>query len=128
MTPVLCGTSYRNKGVQPLLDAIVDFLPSPLDIPPVEGTKKDSDQVVTRKADDKDTLQRPWRSRSWPTPLWASWCSSASYSGSLKAGSYVYNSTKGKRERIGRILRMHANHREEMEEILRRRHRRPQWA
>ena len=116
MTPVLCGTSYRNKGVQPLLDAIVDFLPSPLDIPPVEGTKKDSDQVVTRKADDKEPFSA-LAFKIMADPFVGKLVFFRVYSGSLKAGSYVYNSTKGKRERIGRILRMHANHREEMDEI-----------
>ena len=116
MTPVLCGTSYRNKGVQPLLDAIVDFLPSPLDIPPVEGTKKDSDQVVTRKADDKEPFSA-LAFKIMADPFVGKLVFFRVYSGSLKSGSYVYNSTKGKRERIGRILRMHANHREEMDEI-----------
>ena len=116
MTPVLCGTSYRNKGVQPLLDAIVDFLPSPLDIPPVEGTKKNSDQVVTRKADDKEPFSA-LAFKIMADPFVGKLVFFRVYSGSLKSGSYVYNSTKGKRERIGRILRMHANHREEMDEI-----------
>ena len=116
MTPVLCGTSYRNKGVQPLLDAIVDFLPSPLDIPPVEGTKKDSDQVITRKADDKEPFSA-LAFKIMADPFVGKLVFFRVYSGSLKSGSYVYNSTKGKRERIGRILRMHANHREEMDEI-----------
>ena len=116
MTPVLCGTSYRNKGVQPLLDAIVDFLPSPLDIPPVEGTKKNSDEVVTRKADDKEPFSA-LAFKIMADPFVGKLVFFRVYSGSLKAGSYVYNSTKGKRERIGRILRMHANHREEMDEI-----------
>ena len=116
MTPVLCGTSYRNKGVQPLLDAIVDFLPSPLDIPPVEGTKKNSDEVITRKADDKEPFSA-LAFKIMADPFVGKLVFFRVYSGSLKAGSYVYNSTKGKRERIGRILRMHANHREEMDEI-----------
>ena len=116
LTPVLCGTSYRNKGVQPLLDAIVDFLPSPLDIPPVQGTKKDSDEAIERKADD----QEPFSALAFKImadPFVGKLAFFRVYSGTLKAGSYVYNSTKGKRERIGRILRMHANHREEMDEI-----------
>ncbi len=116
MTPVLCGTSYRNKGVQPLLDAIVDFLPSPLDIPPVEGTKKNSDEVITRKADDKEPFSA-LAFKIMADPFVGKLVFFRVYSGSLKSGSYVYNSTKGKRERIGRILRMHANHREEMDEI-----------
>ena len=116
MTPVLCGTSYRNKGVQPLLDAIVDFLPSPLDIPPVEGTKKNSDEVITRKADDKEPFSA-LAFKIMADPFVGKLVFFRVYSGSLKSGSYIYNSTKGKRERIGRILRMHANHREEMDEI-----------
>ena len=116
MTPVLCDTSYRNKGVQPLLDAIVDFLPSPLDIPPVEGTKKNSDEVITRKADDKEPFSA-LAFKIMADPFVGKLVFFRVYSGSLKSGSYVYNSTKGKRERIGRILRMHANHREEMDEI-----------
>ena len=116
MTPVFCGTSYRNKGVQPLLDAIVDFLPSPLDIPPVEGTKKNSDEVITRKADDKEPFSA-LAFKIMADPFVGKLVFFRVYSGSLKSGSYVYNSTKGKRERIGRILRMHANHREEMDEI-----------
>ena len=116
LTPVLCGTSYRNKGVQPLLDAIVDFLPSPLDIPPVQGTKKGSDEIVERKADDKEPFSA-LAFKIMADPFVGKLAFFRVYSGSLKAGSYVYNSTKGKRERIGRILRMHANHREEMDEI-----------
>ena len=102
--------------MQPLLDAIVDFLPSPLDIPPVEGTKKDSDQVVTRKADDKEPFSA-LAFKIMADPFVGKLVFFRVYSGSLKSGSYIYNSTKGKRERIGRILRMHANHREEMDEI-----------
>ena len=102
--------------MQPLLDAIVDFLPSPLDIPPVEGTKKNSDEVVTRKADDKEPFSA-LAFKIMADPFVGKLVFFRVYSGSLKSGSYVYNSTKGKRERIGRILRMHANHREEMDEI-----------
>ena len=107
LTPVLCGTSYRNKGVQPFLDAIVDFLPSPLDIPPVEGTKKGSDEVVARKADDKEPFSA-LAFKIMADPFVGKLVFFRVYSGCLKSGSYVYNSTKGKRERIGRILRMHA--------------------
>ena len=102
--------------MQPLLDAIVDFLPSPLDIPPVEGTKKNSDEVVTRKADDKEPFSA-LAFKIMADPFVGKLVFFRVYSGSLKSGSYIYNSTKGKRERIGRILRMHANHREEMDEI-----------
>ena len=116
MTPVLCGTSYRNKGVQPLLDAIVDYLPSPLDIPPIKGTRVNSDEVIERKADDNEPFSA-LAFKIMVDPFVGKLAFFRVYSGTLKTGSYVYNSTKGKRERIGRILRMHANHREEMEEI-----------
>ena len=116
MTPVLCGTSYRNKGVQPLLDAIVDYLPSPLDIPPVKGTKMGSDEEIEREADDN----APFSAlvfKIMADPYVGKLAFFRVYSGTLKAGSYVFNSNKGKRERVGRILRMHANHREEIDEI-----------
>ena len=116
MTPVLCGTSYRNKGVQPLLDAIVDYLPSPIDIPPVKGTRPGKDKEVEREADD----EAPFSAlvfKIMADPFVGKLAFIRVYSGTLKAGSYVYNSGKGKRERVGRILRMHANHREEIEEI-----------
>ena len=116
MTPVLCGTSYRNKGVQPLLDAIVDYLPSPIDIPPVKGTKMGSDEEIEREADDN----APFSAlvfKIMADPYVGKLAFFRVYSGTLKAGSYVFNSNKGKRERVGRILRMHANHREEIDEI-----------
>ena len=116
MTPVLCGTSYRNKGVQPLLDAIVDYLPSPLDIPPVKGTKVGSDEEIERKADDNEPFAALVL-KIMADPYVGKLAFFRVYSGTLKSGSYVYNSNKGKRERVGRILRMHANHREEIEEI-----------
>ena len=116
LNPVLCGTSYRNKGVQPLLDAIVDFLPSPIDIPPVTGTRPGKDEEITREASD----EAPFSAlvfKIMADPYVGKLAFVRVYSGTLKAGSYVYNSTKGKRERVGRILRMHANHREEIDEI-----------
>jgi len=116
MTPVLCGTSYRNKGVQPLLDAVVEFLPSPLDIPPVKGTSKDGEKEQERQSSDDE----PFAALAFKImvdPYVGKLAFMRVYSGTLKSGSYVYNSTKGKRERIGRILRMHANHREEVEEV-----------
>ena len=116
MTPVLCGTSYRNKGVQPLLDAIVDYLPSPIDIPPVKGTKVGSDEEIERKADDNEPFSA-LVFKIMADPYVGKLAFFRVYSGTLKSGSYVYNSNKGKRERIGRILRMHANHREEIDEI-----------
>ncbi len=115
MTPVFCGTSYRNKGVQPLLDAIVEYLPSPLDIPPVSGTKKDSEEQITRESSDDEQFAA-LAFKIMADPFVGKLAFTRVYSGVLKSGTYVYNSTKGKRERIGRILRMHANHREEIEE------------
>ncbi len=116
LNPVLCGTSYRNKGVQPLLDAIVDYLPSPLDIPPVKGTKPGKDDEIEREASD-DAPFSALVFKIMADPFVGKLAFFRVYSGTLKTGSYVYNSVKGKRERIGRILRMHANHREEIEEI-----------
>ena len=116
MTPVLCGTSYRNKGVQPLLDAIVDYLPSPIDIPPVKGTKVGSDEEIERKADDNEPFSA-LVFKIMADPYVGKLAFFRVYSGTLNSGSYVYNSNKGKRERVGRILRMHANHREEIDEI-----------
>ncbi len=116
MNPVLCGTSYRNKGVQPLLDAVVDYLPSPIDIPPVKGTRVNSDEEIERKSDDNEPFSA-LVFKIMADPYVGKLAFFRVYSGTLKAGSYVYNSNKGKRERVGRILRMHANHREEIEEI-----------
>ena len=116
MTPVLCGTSYRNKGVQLLLDAIVDYLPSPLDIPPVKGTSKDGETEMERKASDEEPFSA-LAFKIMVDPYVGKLAFFRVYSGVLKTGSYLYNSPKGKRERIARILRMHANHREEIEEV-----------
>ena len=116
MTPVLCGTSYRNKGVQLLLDAIVDYLPSPLDIPPVKGTSKDGETEMERKASDEEPFSA-LAFKIMVDPYVGKLAFFRVYSGVLKTGSYLYNSTKGKRERIARILRMHANHCEEIEEV-----------
>ena len=116
MNPVLCGTSYRNKGVQPLLDAVVDYLPSPLDVPPVKGTTKNKGEEIERMASDDE----PFAALAFKVmvdPFVGRLVFFRVYSGCIKSGSYVYNATKGKRERIGRILRMHANHREEIDEI-----------
>ena len=116
MTPVLCGSSYKNKGVQILLDAILDYLPSPLDIPPVVGLNPDTDAEETRHADDSE----PFSALAFKIvtdPYVGKLAYFRVYSGTLKAGSYVTNSTKGKKERIGRILLMHANKREEVDEV-----------
>ncbi len=116
ISPVLCGTSYRNKGVQPLLDAVVDYLPSPLDIPPVQGQLPDSEESAVREASEEEPFSA-LAFKIMTDPYVGKLAFFRVYSGKLSAGSYVYNSTKGKRERIGRILQMHANHREEIEEV-----------
>lgn len=116
ITPVLCGSSYRNKGVQPLLDAIVDFLPSPLDIPPVKGMGVKSEEEEERKVSDDEAFSA-LAFKIVSDPYVGKLAYFRVYSGSLKSGSYVLNSTKGKKERIGRILLMHANKREEVEEV-----------
>jgi elongation factor G len=117
MTPALCGTSYRNKGVQPLIDAIVDYLPSPIDIPPISGVSPDDpDQLIERKSSDDEPFAA-LAFKIMADPYVGKLAFARVYSGTLNAGSYVYNSTKGKRERVGRILRMHANHREEVEQV-----------
>lgn len=116
MTPVTCGSSYKNKGVQLLLDAIIDYLPSPVDIPAIVGVDPDTDQEEDRHASDDE----PFSALAFKIvtdPYVGKLSYFRVYSGTLKAGSYVYNSSKGKRERVGRILLMHANKREEVEEI-----------
>ncbi|MCY0876121.1 MAG: elongation factor G [Firmicutes bacterium] len=112
LVPVLCGSSYRNKGVQPMLDAVVDYLPSPLDIPPVKGLDEDGGETL-RVADDAATFSA-LAFKIMTDPFVGKLAFFRVYSGQLASGSYVLNSTKGKRERIGRILQMHANHREEI--------------
>jgi len=116
ISPVLCGSSYRNKGVQPLLDAIVDYLPSPLDVPPVQGTAPGSEEALTRQSSDDEPFAA-LAFKIMTDPYVGKLAFFRVYSGKLQAGSYVYNSSKGKRERIGRILQMHANHREEIQEV-----------
>ncbi len=115
IVPVTCGSSYRNKGVQPLLDAIVDFMPSPLDIPPVTGVNSDGVEE-TRNADD-DAPFSALAFKIMVDPFVGKLAFIRVYSGTLKTGSTIYNSTKDKRERIGRLLQMHANTREEIEEV-----------
>jgi len=115
IVPVICGSSYRNKGVQPLLDCIVDFLPSPLDIPPVEGKSEDGEDLVRNAGDDEPFSALAFKIMS--DPFVGKLAFVRIYSGSLTSGSTVYNSTKGKRERVGRLLRMHANSREEVETL-----------
>ena len=114
IVPVCCGSSYRNKGVQPMLDLVVDLMPSPLDIPAIKGTI--GDKEVERHAD----VDGPFAALAFKIvsdPFVGKLAFIRVYSGSITAGSYVYNSTKEKRERMGRIMKMHANHREEVEEV-----------
>ena len=116
LTPVLCGSAFKNKGVQPLLDAVVGYLPSPVDIPPVQGLTTDRSKPEVRKADDKEpfsALVFKIMTDSFVGQL----AFFRVYSGSLNSGSYVYNSTKQTRERIGRLLKMHANKREEIKDV-----------
>ena len=116
MTPVTCGSSYKNKGVQPLLDAVVAYMPAPTDIAAIKGVNPDSGEEDERAADDN----LPFSALAFKImadPYVGKLAFFRVYSGKLASGSYVYNSTKGKKERIGRILQMHANHREEIEEV-----------
>ncbi|MBS5878885.1 MAG: elongation factor G, partial [Clostridium sp.] len=115
MVPVCCGTSYRNKGVQPLLNAIVDFMPSPLDIPPAQGTSIDGAETITTECSD-DAPFAALAFKIVADPYVGKLAFFRVYSGTLKAGTYVYNASKNKRERIGRILLMHAASRTEIEE------------
>ena len=116
MVPVVCGTSYKNKGVQKLLDAIVDYMPSPLDVPPVEGTNPKTDEVETRPADDSAPFSA-LAFKIMTDPYVGRLSFFRVYSGTLETGKTVMNSTKGQRERVGRILQMHANHREDLQQV-----------
>jgi elongation factor G len=116
LVPVLCGSALKNKGVQPLLDAIVDYLPSPLDIPPVRGTHPVTGEEMTRTADpDGPFAALAFKIQADPHVGRLTYV--RVYSGKITSGSYVYNSTKNERERVSRLLRMHANHREEVDEV-----------
>jgi elongation factor G len=113
MTPVLCGSAFKNKGVQPLLDAIVDFMPSPLDVPPVTGHSPKGEEATRAASDDAPFSALAFKIAA--DPYVGKLTYFRVYSGSVKAGSYVYNVNKDKRERLSRILQMHANHREDRE-------------
>ena len=116
LVPVLAGSAFKNKGIQPLLDAVVDYLPSPLDVPPVEGVSvADAEPVLRRASDDQPFAALAFKIMSDPFVGHVTYV--RVYSGILKSGSYVYNSSKNTRERIGRLLRMHANKREEIDAI-----------
>jgi len=114
LIPVICGSSYRNKGVQMLLDAVIDYMPSPVDIPAIKGVNPNNDKIEERPADDNGPFSA-LAFKIMADPYVGKLAFFRVYSGSLKTGSYVYNSTKQKKERIGRILQMHANHREDIE-------------
>jgi elongation factor G len=114
--PVICGSAFKNKGVQLLLDAVVDYLPSPLDIPPVKGVDPKTGGEIERKASDSEPFAA-MAFKIMTDPFVGQLTFIRVYSGTLNSGSYVYNSTKGVRERVGRLLKMHANKREEIQEI-----------
>ena len=114
IVPVVCGTSYRNKGVQKLLDAVIDYMPSPLDIPPVTGVNPDTDEEDERHASDTEPMSA-LAFKIMTDPFVGKLCYFRVYSGVINAGDTVYNSTKGKRERLGRILQMHANDRKDID-------------
>jgi len=114
--PVLCGSALKNKGVQLMLDGVYHYLPSPADLPPVTGIDPANDQEITREAKDAESFSG-LAFKLWSDPYVGNLTYFRVYSGTLKKGSYVYNATQGKKERIGRILRMHANHREEVDEV-----------
>jgi elongation factor G len=116
IVPVVCGSAFRNKGVQPMLDAVVDYLPSPLDIPPVKGVASGSSEPAERPAKD-DAPFSALAFKIMTDPFVGTLTFFRVYSGSISSGSSVYNSTKTKRERIGRLLKMHANKREEIKEV-----------
>ena len=113
--PVFCGTAFRNKGVQPLLDAVIDYLPSPMDIPAIEGVKPGTDEVIARHPNDSEPLAA-LAFKIMNDPFVGSLTFTRIYSGVMNAGSYVYNSVKDKKERVGRMLLMHANKREDLKE------------
>jgi elongation factor G len=116
LIPVLCGAALKNKGVRPLLDAVVDYLPSPLDVPPVRGTNPRTGEEEERPASAQEPLSA-LAFKIVSDPFVGKLAYIRVYSGELKAGSYVYNSTKDLRERVGRLLQMHANHREEIQSV-----------
>jgi elongation factor G len=115
MTPVTCGTSYKNRGVQPLLDAIVDYMPAPTDIPPIQGVTPNGNEDSRPASDEEPFAALAFKIMT--DPYVGKLAFFRVYSGVLKSGSYVYNSTKGRKERIGRILQMHANNRKEIDTV-----------
>ena len=116
LTPVVCGSSLRNKGVQKLLDAVVDYLPSPVDVPAIKGTDPKTGEEVVRESSDNEPFSG-LAFKVMTDPFVGQLVFFRVYSGKLEAGSYVYNSTKGKKERVGRLIQMHSNHRNEITDI-----------
>ncbi|MCF0140642.1 MAG: elongation factor G [Mogibacterium sp.] len=116
MYPVFCGSAYKNKGVQLMLDGVVDYMPSPLDIPAIKGVNPDTEEEEERKASDKEPFAA-LAFKIMADPYVGKLAFFRVYSGTLNSGSYVLNATKGKKERIGRILQMHANHRDEIDMV-----------
>ena len=114
--PVFCGSAYRNKGVQKLLDGVIDYMPAPTDIPAIKGIDPDTNEEIERHASDEEPFSA-LAFKIMNDPFVGKLAFFRVYSGTCEAGSYVYNSTKGKKERIGRILQMHANHREEIDKV-----------
>jgi elongation factor G len=115
IVPVFCGSSYKNKGVQQMLDAVVEYMPSPLDVPAINGVTEDGEEDVRHSDDDEPMSALAFKIAT--DPFIGKLAFARVYSGVMKSGSYVYNSTKGKKERIGRLVRMHANHKEDVEEL-----------
>src|SRR3954453_2475153 len=115
MTPVLCGSAFKNKGVQPLLDAVIDYLPSPVDVPPVHGVDPDGNDIVREGSDDQPFAALAFKVMA--DPYVGKLTYFRVYSGKLQAGGRVLNSVTGRTERVGRILMMHANTREEQDEV-----------
>jgi len=117
LTPVLCGSSYKNKGVQPLLNAIINYLPAPSDVPDIRGIDQETGEEVRRSSNDEEPFSA-LAFKIMSDPYVGKLTFFRVYSGSLKSGSYIYNTAKNKRERVGRILLMHANHRKEVDEVF----------
>jgi elongation factor G len=115
IVPVFCGSSYKNKGVQQMLDAVVEYMPSPLDVPAIAGVNEDGEEDARHADDDEPMSALAFKIAT--DPFIGKLAFARVYSGVMKSGSYVYNSTKGKKERIGRLVRMHANHKEDVEEL-----------
>jgi elongation factor G len=116
IVPVLCGTAFKNKGVQPLLDAVVDYLPAPNDVPPIEGLAMDREtKIIRQSSDDEPFAALAFKIMTDPFVGRLTFC--RAYSGVMSGGSYIVNATKGKKERVSRIVQMHADARVEIDEV-----------